>query len=151
MRPLASSAGPALRSWTKHPLPVTRIASAVAVQQRRSATQGEVSHTSSFDSPFRTSEAQPATTKIPSFKNYMSKSPEVSNRVFQYFVVGSMGLLAAAGAKATVQGASQCTSLAVSGSRRLLYEVAANVKLHHRLPRQHGCLGRCACSSQNRD
>jgi ubiquinol-cytochrome c reductase iron-sulfur subunit len=107
MRPLTSSAGPALRSWTKHPLPATRIASAVAVQQRRSATQGEVGHVTSFDSPFRTTDA-PATTKIPSFKNYMSKSPEVSNRVFSYFVVGSMGLLAAAGAKATVQGASEC-------------------------------------------
>ena len=105
MRPLTSSAGPALRSWTKYQLPATRLASAVTAQQKRSATSGEVGHTTSFDSPFRTSEAQPSTTKIPSFKNYMSKSPEVSNRVFQYFVVGSMGLLAAAGAKATVQGA----------------------------------------------
>ena len=109
MRPLTSAAGPALRSWTKHPLPVTRIASAVGVQQRRSATQEQASHTSSFDSPFRTPEPGSATTRIPSFKNYMSKSPEVTNRVFQYFVVGSMGLLAAAGAKATVQGASMCS------------------------------------------
>lgn len=33
----------------------------------------------------------------------MSKSSETTNRVFQYFMVGSMGLLTAAGAKATVQ------------------------------------------------
>jgi len=46
----------------------------------------------------------PPTTKIPNFKAYRSGSSEVSNRVFQYFMVGSMGLLAAAGAKATVQG-----------------------------------------------
>lgn len=94
-----------MRSWTKHQLPVTRLAaSAVTAQQKRSATTGEVGHTSSFDSPFRTSEAQPDTSKIPSFGHYMSKSSEVTNRVFQYFMVGSMGMLAAAGAKATVQG-----------------------------------------------
>ena len=39
----------------------------------------------------------------------MSKKPESSNKVFQYFMVGSMGLLTAAGAKATVQGASCST------------------------------------------
>src|SRR5436305_15275500 len=117
MRPLTSSAGHALRSWTKHPLPATRIASAVGVQQRTAvtATEGEVSRTTSFDSPFRTSEAQPVTAKIPSFKSYMSKRPEVTNRVFQYFVVGSMGLLAAAGAKATVQGTAECNRVAISG------------------------------------
>lgn len=116
MRPPTSSAGSALRSWTKHPLPGTRIASAVAVQQRSAAsvTSGEVGRTTSFDSPFRTSEPQPSTAKIPSFKSYMSNRPEVTNRVFQYFVVGSMGLLAAAGAKATVQGASRCTWMGLS-------------------------------------
>ena len=103
MRPLTQSAGTVLRSWTRHALPAPRIASAAAVHQRRSQTSGEVGHVSSFDSPFRTNES-PSTTKIPSFSHYMSKSPEISNRVFQYFVVGSMGLLAAAGAKATVQG-----------------------------------------------
>jgi ubiquinol-cytochrome c reductase iron-sulfur subunit len=147
MRPLTSSAGPALRSWTKYPLPTTRIASSVAVQQRRSATQGEVSHTSSFDSPFRTSEPQPATTKIPSFKKYMSNSPEVSNRVFQYFVVGSMGLLAAAGAKATVQGASKRNWNDVSGGGWLHRGTNADRKLYHRLPSQHVRLSRCACTS----
>lgn len=120
MRPLTSSAGPALRGWTRHQLPVTRIASAAAVQQRKVATtQGEVSHTSSFDSPFgRTHELEPPTTKIPSFKNYMSNRPEVTNRVFQYFVVGTMGMLAAAGAKATVQGALQCNWIAILDSRK---------------------------------
>ena len=60
----------------------------------------------SFDSPFKTAES-PSTTKIPNFSHYMSKRSETGNRVFQYFMVGSMGLLAAAGAKATVQGRSQ--------------------------------------------
>ncbi len=104
MRPLASGAGPALRSWTKHSLPLSssRVAPAVVtVPQRRPAS--EYSPTPSFDSPFKGEEYSP-TTKIPSFGKYMSKNSETSNRVFQYFMVGSMGLLAAAGAKATVQG-----------------------------------------------
>jgi ubiquinol-cytochrome c reductase iron-sulfur subunit len=105
MRPLASGVGPALRSWTKHtlPLPSARIAPSalVTVQQRRS--QSEYTPTPSFDSPFKGEESSP-TTKIPSFKKYMSKNAETSNRVFQYFMVGTMGLLTAAGAKATVQG-----------------------------------------------
>jgi len=56
----------------------------------------------SFDSPFKTIEEN--TTKIPNFKNYMSKKGQTSNKVFQYFMVGTMGALSAAGAKATVQG-----------------------------------------------
>jgi len=105
--------GSALRTWTKHPLPTSsRIVTsaapipASASQQRRKLQTGvgEVGTSSSFDSPFgRTSEGAPPTTKIPSFKAYMSKNSETTNRVFQYFMVGSMGLLAAAGAKATVQ------------------------------------------------
>jgi hypothetical protein len=50
--------------------------------------------------------------KIPSFKAYRSGSSQMTNRVFQYFMVGSMGLLAAAGAKATVQGTSKSVSKA---------------------------------------
>ena len=65
----------------------------VVVSQRRGVTD---------TSPF-TSDSNP-TTKIPSFSNYMSKRGETSNKTIQYFMVGSMGLLAAAGAKATVQG-----------------------------------------------
>lgn len=102
MRPLTSTAGPALRSWTKHSLPPARVASAVVTApQRRS--QSEYTQTPSFESPFRGATGSP-TTKIPSFNKYMSKRSETSNRVFQYFMVGSMGLLGAAGAKATVQG-----------------------------------------------
>ena len=82
-------------------LPATRAALAVTHHQRRA--QSEVSQSSSFDSPFRGGDSKPST-KIPSFGHYKSKSTETSNRVFQYFMVGSMGLLAAAGAKATVQG-----------------------------------------------
>ncbi|EHL00714.1 putative Cytochrome b-c1 complex subunit Rieske, mitochondrial [Glarea lozoyensis 74030] len=51
--------------------------------------------TSSFDSPFRGMGNDQAS-KIPDFGKYRSK-------IFQYFMVGTMGALTAAGAKATVQ------------------------------------------------
>lgn len=65
-------------------------------------TAGEYDDTPAFQSPFK-GDSNP-TTKIPSFAKYMSKRGEISNRTFQYFMVGGMGLLAAAGAKATVHG-----------------------------------------------
>ncbi|KAH9220190.1 cytochrome b-c1 complex subunit Rieske [Leptodontidium sp. 2 PMI_412] len=58
--------------------------------------------TSSFDSPFR-GMGNDAGSKIPDFSNYRSKSGTNSNLLFQYFMVGTMGALTAAGAKATVQ------------------------------------------------
>ncbi|KAF4636275.1 hypothetical protein G7Y89_g1802 [Cudoniella acicularis] len=58
--------------------------------------------TSSFDSPFRGLGGDKAS-KIPDFSNYRSKQGSNSNLVFQYFMVGTMGALTAAGAKSTVQ------------------------------------------------
>jgi ubiquinol-cytochrome c reductase iron-sulfur subunit len=59
--------------------------------------------TSSFDSPFKGMGGD-ASSKIPDFSHYRSKQGTNSNLVFQYFMVGTMGALTAAGAKATVQG-----------------------------------------------
>ena len=116
MRPVPASTGSALRTWTRHTLPTssnsassastTRLAGITAsnVPQRRSQTGASEA---TFESPFSkgaASQKKYDTHKIPSFKNYASKSPEITNRVFQYFMAGSMGLLAAAGAKNTVQG-----------------------------------------------
>ncbi|KAK5047000.1 hsp70 nucleotide exchange factor fes1 [Exophiala bonariae] len=112
MRPVTASTSSALRSWTRHTLPTSATSStsrfaAVAAATTASPSssqrrlQSSESGASSFESPFQ--HAKYDTTKIPSFKNYASKSSEVSNRVFSYFLAGSMGLLAAAGAKATVQ------------------------------------------------
>ncbi|PMD62510.1 cytochrome b-c1 complex subunit Rieske [Hyaloscypha bicolor E] len=58
--------------------------------------------TSSFDSPFKGMGGDTAS-KIPDFSHYRSKQGSNSNLVFQYFMVGTMGALTAAGAKATVQ------------------------------------------------
>jgi ubiquinol-cytochrome c reductase iron-sulfur subunit len=59
--------------------------------------------TSSFDSPFK-GMGNDKTAKIPDFSKYRSKSGTSNNLLFQYFMVGTMGALTAAGAKATVQG-----------------------------------------------
>lgn len=115
MRPVVQAANSAARQWTRHALPKPATASRLAApsltasqteSQRRSAsTTTNSTGPTSFDHPFgQTKEAAPDTNKIPSFKAYMSKSNQTTNRVFQYFMVGSMGLLTAAGAKATVQG-----------------------------------------------
>ena len=109
MRPLTSTASAMLRLCPRqclHAFPLT----ALSTQQWRTKadviqrTSGEYDQTStSHVSPFANQGSAPST-KIPSFAKYMSKRGETSNKTFQYFMVGSMGLLAAAGAKATVQG-----------------------------------------------
>ena len=124
MRPLPSSASGLLRSRPTHRIPslaapVTQCLASQQQQQRRTKASavdqvsGQYDRTPTFDSPFKNNENNP-TTKIPSFKNYMSKRPESSNKTFQYFMVGGMGLLAAAGAKATVQGSYTDHSYALS-------------------------------------
>jgi hypothetical protein len=48
--------------------------------------------------------ANDAGSKIPNFSHYRSKQGTNTNLLFQYFMVGTMGAITAAGAKATVQG-----------------------------------------------
>jgi hypothetical protein len=48
--------------------------------------------------------ANDAGSKIPDFSHYRSKQGTNTNLLFQYFMVGTMGAITAAGAKATVQG-----------------------------------------------
>ena len=107
MAPLTASSRTLLRSCQRQP---TRcLALPVLSAQRRGKadivqrTAGEYDQTDKYASPFANKEDNP-TTKIPSFAKYMSKKRETSNKTFQYFMVGGMGLLTAAGAKATVQG-----------------------------------------------
>lgn len=92
---LVRGAVPALRSTT------------TAVQrnsERTASTDASTSH-AEFKSPFhRGSSNKPDTTNIPSFKSYRNKGSETSNKMFQYFMVGTMGGISALGAKNTVQG-----------------------------------------------
>jgi len=90
------------RNATRQSAPALRCCSAsVPTQQSRSMADASTSH-AQWNSPFSrgTSGAQD-TTKIPSFKNYRGGN-ETSNKVFQYFMVGSLGGISAFGAKDTV-------------------------------------------------
>jgi hypothetical protein len=102
MAPLATSSRALLRLVPRTPLPIARCLSTTTSTQRASATS-EVHPSSSFDSPFK-GVGNRDSTKIPDFSHYKTKSGSNSNLVFQYFMVGTMGALTAAGAKATVQG-----------------------------------------------
>jgi len=93
MPALASTTRAVARSWTAHHMPVAR-AGCTALQTRNASA-------SSFDSPFK---GNADSTKIPSFAAYRNKGGEQGPKVFQYFMVGTMGALASLGAKATVQG-----------------------------------------------
>ncbi|KAL9631125.1 MAG: hypothetical protein Q9164_006057 [Protoblastenia rupestris] len=107
MAPLSAHSRTLLRIRSRQHIPVP-ITQCLFQQQRRTKASaveertGEYDKTPQFESPFRSRDNNP-TTKIPSFANYMSKKGETSNKTFQYFMVGAMGLLTAAGAKATVQ------------------------------------------------
>ena len=111
MAPLPTSTRALLRPSPRRSLVALSPPLACTSQQRRhkadivQRTAGEYDKTPSFESPFRNLDKQP-TTKIPDFTAYKSRKGETTNRTFQYFMVGSMGVLAAAGAKATVQGES---------------------------------------------
>lgn len=109
MRPAVQAGTAAVRTWTRHTLPKSigppRVLTASTPESQKRLATSSTSQTSSFASPFETASSRsPDTNRIPNFGPYMSKSSETTNRVFQYFVVGTMGLLTAAGAKATVQG-----------------------------------------------
>ena len=107
MSPFVTKSSTIFRLCPRHRLHVLPSA-LIKPHQRRckadavDAASDEYSQTPRFQSPFK-GDSNP-TTKIPSFANYMSKRGETTNKTFQYFMVGTMGLLAAAGAQATVFG-----------------------------------------------
>lgn len=96
---LTRPASALLRSCVRQQLPAVR-ASAAALTQKRNEATG-----SSFDSPFK-GMASTGTEKIPSFAHYKAGGGETNNKVFSYFMVGTLGALSALGVKATVQGES---------------------------------------------
>ncbi|MCJ1312214.1 hsp70 nucleotide exchange factor fes1 [Agyrium rufum] len=108
MAPITAPARTIFRGCTRARLSSPSLPCSFATSQHRTkadavqSASGEYDKTPSYESPFRGT-AEKETTRIPSFGKYMSKKGETSNKVFQYFMVGTMGALAAAGAKATVQ------------------------------------------------
>lgn len=78
------------------------------MQKRGKADHFDSTTASSYSSPFRGTSNHKDTTAIPSFKAYRNSGGETQSKVFQYFMVGSLGAVTAMGAKATVQGKQAC-------------------------------------------
>lgn len=108
MRQLTQPAATAARAWTRHSLPLRPATTAVTMQKRyRADGAPSASADADFESPWtRSGGTMRDTTQVPDFSKYRSAKEEITNRVFQYFMVGTMGALTAMGAKNTVQGMS---------------------------------------------
>ncbi|KAK1241364.1 hypothetical protein MKX08_001338 [Trichoderma sp. CBMAI-0020] len=95
MAPLATASRLCVRSAAMAK-PAVRALSSTAVRQADAPAPGAASYTSPF-------KGESKANKIPDFSKYMSKGSETSNKLFSYFMVGTMGAITAAGAKSTVQ------------------------------------------------
>lgn len=100
MAPLATASRLCVRSAAVAK-PAVRALSSTAVRQADAPGAGAASYTSPF-------KGESKANKIPDFSKYMSKGSETSNKLFSYFMVGTMGAITAAGAKSTVQGGFEC-------------------------------------------
>lgn len=104
MASLSAASRLCLRSAAKPAVPAVRALSSTAVQAAGAA---------SYSSPFK---GETTGSKIPNFGKYASKNSAAGNKLFSYFMVGSMGALTAAGAKSTVSGT--CISFSASQLHR---------------------------------
>lgn len=93
MASLSTASRLCMRSAARPTVPAVRALSTTAMRPD--------SASSSYTSPFKGSAKA---NKIPDFSKYMAKGGEGKNKLFSYFMVGTMGALTAAGAKSTVQG-----------------------------------------------
>ena len=66
-----------------------------------STTPARNDASASYESPFK---GESKASKVPNFGHYMAKSSGNTNLMFQYFMVGTLGAITAAGAKSTIQG-----------------------------------------------
>jgi len=103
MSMMAAPARSLVRQTARQQLAV-RASVASSVQKRNASDDLKSTTASSYTSPFRGISDHLDTTKIPSFKKYRNQGGENSGKVFQYFMVGTMGAVSAMGAKNTVQG-----------------------------------------------
>lgn len=95
MAPLTTAARALARSAA--PRSAVRCMSATAVRPSDST----------YESPFRGSQS---TTKVPDFSHYAAKNGANKNLMYQYFMVGALGTITAAGAKSTIQGEPRRTA-----------------------------------------
>ncbi|KAL6872968.1 ubiquinol cytochrome reductase [Trichoderma novae-zelandiae] len=97
MAPLATASRLCLRSATAATKPAVRALSSTAVRQA-----GDAPGAASYSSPFKL-KGESKGSQVPDFGKYLSKGNETTNKLFSYFMVGTMGAITAAGAKSTVQ------------------------------------------------
>ncbi|KAK6497648.1 hypothetical protein TWF481_012053 [Arthrobotrys musiformis] len=88
LRSLSTAASRSLLRSSTSTTPLVRATAVACADQRRQITAP------TYGKP---------TTTIPDFSKYKSKKSETSNKVFGYFMVGTLGALSATSAKATVQ------------------------------------------------
>lgn len=98
------SASRIIRTSVTRSISPLRTAAVIGLQICNSSSHAASSH-DSYKSPFTGSTAH-RTTNIPHFSKYRASGATKGNQVFGYFIVGTMGALSAAGAKATIQGES---------------------------------------------
>ena len=101
MAPLTIASRALARGLSSAHSPCRVAAAAAAARSLRTTPQRDAAGT--YTSPFK---CQTKGSKIPDFSKYTGGTPN-ANLLFQYFMVGTMGAITAAGAKSTVQGASQ--------------------------------------------
>ena len=106
---------------------------------RNDSSPGTSSAAASFHSPFR---GESKGTKIPDWGHYMSKGTQNSNLLFQYFMVGTLGAISAAGAKSTIQG--EWTSWGQMGRRRWPMEPLGGSRVDLRPGKRRRRIG-CQC------
>ncbi|POS78379.1 cytochrome b-c1 complex subunit Rieske [Diaporthe helianthi] len=90
MAPLTTAVRALSRSSAAAPRAAVRCMSATAVRPSDST----------YESPFRGSQS---TTQVPDFSHYAAKNGSNKNLMYQYFMVGALGTITAAGAKSTIQ------------------------------------------------
>ena len=103
MAPLTIASRALARGLSSANSPCRVAAAAAAASAARSlSTTPQRDAAGTYTSPFK---GQTKGSKIPDFSKYTGGTPN-ANLLFQYFMVGTMGAITAAGAKSTVQGAS---------------------------------------------
>ncbi|PTB66901.1 ubiquinol cytochrome reductase [Trichoderma citrinoviride] len=98
MAPLATATRLCLRSATA----ATKPAAVRALSSTAACQAGDSTGAAAYSSPFKL-KGESKASQVPDFGKYLSKGNETTNKLFSYFMVGTMGAITAAGAKSTVQ------------------------------------------------
>ncbi|KAK2070553.1 hypothetical protein P8C59_005038 [Phyllachora maydis] len=98
MAPLTTTAAAAARTLVRS-TPCCKTAVRAVSSSAALRADSHSSSDTTWSSPFK---GEPQTTRVPDFSKYMARNSASSNKVFSYFMVGTMGAITAAGAKSTI-------------------------------------------------